>query len=156
MLCPSVTRDQSPLKDRQATAFSLVEVTMALGIVSFGLLSVMGLMPVGLSTLRNAMDQTVEGQIVQKVSGRFLLTPFSKLQTDYAAGTNFYFDQEGEEVAQSNATYEVKAKKPTGAVYPGASEESTNSLCMIPVEVKRLGSSSAGNSFNVFIPNSGN
>jgi type II secretory pathway pseudopilin PulG len=39
------------------SAFSLVEVTLAIGIVSFALLAVVGLLPVGLKTVKNANEQ---------------------------------------------------------------------------------------------------
>ncbi len=38
-------------------AFSLVEVTLALGIISVSLLSLIGLLPAGLGVLRESMDQ---------------------------------------------------------------------------------------------------
>ena len=44
-----------------ATAFSLVEVTLALGIAAFCLIAVFGLMPVGVQTNRNAISQTGRG-----------------------------------------------------------------------------------------------
>ena len=45
-------------------AFSLVEVTLALGVAAFCLLAVFGLMPVGLQTNRNATSQTAATNII--------------------------------------------------------------------------------------------
>jgi len=45
-----------------------VEITIALGLVSFIAVSVVALLPTGLSVMRNAMDQTVEEQIVRSIS----------------------------------------------------------------------------------------
>ena len=39
-------------------AFSLVEVTLALGIVSFGLVSVLGLLPTGVNMAKESSDET--------------------------------------------------------------------------------------------------
>jgi uncharacterized protein (TIGR02598 family) len=50
-----------------ATAFSLVEVTLALGIAAICLIAVFGLMPVGVQTNRNATSQTAAGNIISAV-----------------------------------------------------------------------------------------
>jgi type II secretory pathway pseudopilin PulG len=54
-------------------AFSLIEVTLALGIISFALVAVMGLLPTGLSTQRHAVNQSfgVQGlnDVVQALQG---------------------------------------------------------------------------------------
>lgn len=53
--CPSVS------------AFSLVELTLALGIAAFCLMAVFGLMPVGVQTNRNATSQTASTSILANV-----------------------------------------------------------------------------------------
>lgn len=55
-----------PWRSRQ-TAFSLVEVTLALGIAAFCLIAVFGLMPVGVQTNRNAKSQTAATSILSNV-----------------------------------------------------------------------------------------
>jgi len=49
------------------TAFSLVELTLALGVAAFCLLAVFGLMPVGVQTNRNATSQTAAAGIMAAV-----------------------------------------------------------------------------------------
>ena len=49
---------------RSIAAFSLVEVTLALGIAAFCLIAVFGLMPVGVQTNRNATSQTAATNII--------------------------------------------------------------------------------------------
>lgn len=39
------------------TAFSLVEVTLALGLITFALVAIMGLLPTGLASIKNANEQ---------------------------------------------------------------------------------------------------
>jgi uncharacterized protein (TIGR02598 family) len=53
--------------DFTAAAFSLVEVTLALGIAAFCLIAVFGLMPVGVQTNRNATSQTAAMNIISAV-----------------------------------------------------------------------------------------
>ena len=48
---------------RSVAAFSLVEVTLALSVAAFCLMAVLGLMPVGLQTNRNATSQTTATNI---------------------------------------------------------------------------------------------
>jgi hypothetical protein len=52
---------------QRAPAFSLVEVTLALGIAAFCLIAVFGLMPVGVQTNRNATSQTAAIAILTSV-----------------------------------------------------------------------------------------
>jgi hypothetical protein len=65
-------------QSRHGRGVSLVEVTIALGIVGFAAVTVMALVPVGLKSLRNSIDQTVVSQIGQQISSDILQTPFSR------------------------------------------------------------------------------
>jgi type II secretory pathway pseudopilin PulG len=49
---------------KSCAAFSLVEVTLALGIVSFSMLAVVGLLPVGLKSIKNANEQAGAANVV--------------------------------------------------------------------------------------------
>jgi hypothetical protein len=60
-----------------ATAFSLVEVTLALGIAAFCLIAVFGLMPIGVQTNRNATSQTAATNIMAAVVADLRATPNS-------------------------------------------------------------------------------
>ncbi len=62
-------------------AFSLVEVTLAIGIVSFAILSVLGTMSVGLSTVRDAKKDTTSAQIASQIGSGMSQTPFTNLAT---------------------------------------------------------------------------
>lgn len=55
--------------------FSLVEVTLALGICGFCLIAVFGLMPVGVQTNRNAISQTAAASIMAAVISDLRATP---------------------------------------------------------------------------------
>ena len=49
-------------------AFSLVEVTLALGIISFGLIAIMGLVPKGLGIVKESADEAAALNILAAVS----------------------------------------------------------------------------------------
>ncbi len=54
--------------------FTLVEVTLALGILAFCLVAILGLMPVGLDSFRNASRQAEAATLLRQI-GVSLLTP---------------------------------------------------------------------------------
>jgi uncharacterized protein (TIGR02598 family) len=49
---------------RSRSGFSLVEVTLALGVAAFCLLAVFGLLPIGLKTQQTAIEETAASRIV--------------------------------------------------------------------------------------------
>ena len=92
-----------------AAAFSLVEVTLALGLAGFCLIAVFGLMPVGVQTNRNATSQTAATNIMAAVVADLRATPKpnpTSAQFAMTYGTNrcadgcsqppLYFDSAGQ------------------------------------------------------------
>lgn len=74
---------------------------MAIGIVSFAFVGVLGLIPTGLNASRQAMDVSVGSQIAQRVINEAQQTDFSVLTS--ATGTNpRYFDEQGNEVTAAD------------------------------------------------------
>lgn len=61
------------------TAFSLVEVVLAVGVISFAFVAILGLLPAGLHQFRQAMDTSVGAQIAQRVIQDCQLTDFDTL-----------------------------------------------------------------------------
>lgn len=57
------------------SAFTLIEVTLALGVVSFCLLAVFGLLPIGLNTNQNATEQTAAAGVATAISADLRSTP---------------------------------------------------------------------------------
>jgi hypothetical protein len=62
---------------RVTSAFSLVEVTLALGIAAFCLIAVIGTIPIGVQTNRNAKSQTASTNIMSAVISDLRATPVS-------------------------------------------------------------------------------
>src|SRR5437763_16587945 len=54
------------MKNRQH-AFSLVEVVLALGVVSFAIVAILGLVPTGLKTSHSSQDETRATQLAQAI-----------------------------------------------------------------------------------------
>lgn len=98
---------------RGDAAFSLVEIALALGIMAFALVSVFGLMPLGLSTFRKASDISVGWQIAQLIIGEAQQTDYDTLlgsshvnqTTPFSKEPFRYFDnQGGEQAGKQSAT----------------------------------------------------
>jgi type II secretory pathway pseudopilin PulG len=90
------------MKGHVTSAFSLVEVTLALGIAAFCLIAVFGLMPVGLQTNRNAKSQTRATNLMAAVMSDLRATPSIKttslqfcIPLTTSTTTTLYFDSEG-------------------------------------------------------------
>jgi Tfp pilus assembly protein PilV len=54
-------------RNQFCNAFSLVEVVLALGIISFAIVAILGVFPVGLNTGHSAQDETRAPQIAQMI-----------------------------------------------------------------------------------------
>ena len=83
------------------SAFSLVEVTLALGVAAFCLIAVFGLIPVSMQTNRNATSQTASTSIIASVVTDLQATPIANstsAQFGITFGTNatLYFDGAGQ------------------------------------------------------------
>jgi len=80
---------------RRSRGFSLIEVTIAIGIVAFAFVALLGMLPVGLRTFTDSIDATVEAQIAQRLFGEAQQIKFSDLST--LADSGRYYDAEGTE-----------------------------------------------------------
>ncbi len=110
-----------------AAAFSLVEVTLALGIAAFCLMAVFGLMPVGVQTNRNATSQTAATNIVAAVVADLRATPSasatsSQFAITFGTARTLYFDGAGQFTTSlsANSRYQVNVtfpSSPTGLSY---------------------------------------
>jgi len=69
---PRINNQQSEIGNRQS-AFSLVEIVLALGVVAFSVIAILGLFPVALDAARESQRQTTATLIAQTV--------FSELKT---------------------------------------------------------------------------
>lgn len=131
-------------------AFSLVEAVISIGIVSFAMMGILGMVPVGLATFRNAMNLTVESAIVQEVAGDLQRTDFANLK----AGT-FYFDEQGLRVGGADDptriyTVEVAAPQPLDAASLVAPDAATR----ISIQIQNRAEPTVTNRHSVIIPRS--
>ena len=142
------------------SGFSLVEVVLALGIISFSLLTILGLLPVGLNVLREAGEASTRARIVQKLHGEILLMPFAKLDDQFADQT-WYFDEYGERVDETDtssvALYKVETQL-TSPRYPNSGQIATDineSLKAVELQFTKLHGNSNVVQSVIWVPNSG-
>lgn len=88
---------------RQDWAFSLIEVTLAIGIIGFALIAILGLVPIGQNAARDAADDTRGSLIEQDVFARVrasidsaatFTTPTTVFPSP-PSGPNFYYTNDG-------------------------------------------------------------
>ncbi|MDR0532341.1 MAG: Verru_Chthon cassette protein B [Verrucomicrobiales bacterium] len=123
-------------------AFSLVEVTLAIGIVSFAILGTLGTFSVGLTTIHDAKNDVAYAQIVSQVSSMVLQTPFDQIQSTNA-GDTLYFDQAGKQLDNSSgAVYRAALEVTPGgeSAYPGAQPELSSSAKSVQITVSTVNS----------------
>jgi uncharacterized protein (TIGR02598 family) len=101
-------------------SFSLVEVTVALGVTAFCLVAVFGLLPVGLKANQNSISQTAAGSILSAVISDLRATPknaSSSIQYGITFGseTTLYFDNESRSSSSlgPNSRYQLTIKFPS-------------------------------------------
>ena len=84
------------LSDR-AAGFSMIEVTLALGVAGFCLIAVFGLLPIGVQTNQRALSQTAATTILSSVVADMRATPTTattstQYQITFGTAKTLYFD----------------------------------------------------------------
>lgn len=144
----SARHDRSSSRRRSA-AFTLVESVVAIGIVSFAMLSILGLIPVGLGTFRQAMSLTVETTIVQAVSGELMRADYTNL-----ASTNICFDQEGNKVAESDKQRLYTARVLAPEALDAGDLVNSEAARKVPIQISSSTHPETTNSYFVIVPRS--
>ena len=105
------------------SGFSLVEVTLALGVTAFCLLALFGLLPLGLQANQNSTSQTAATSVLPSVIADLRATPRTSptsSQYDITFGTakSLFFDAEGRAVTPTDPNaaprYRVTISFPPG------------------------------------------
>ncbi|MDF1861898.1 MAG: Verru_Chthon cassette protein B [Verrucomicrobiales bacterium] len=128
---------------RKEKAFSLVEVTLAMAIAAVALVSIIGMLPQGMKTMRDAGDRAIQARIHQQLLGELQMTPFgssgnSPLE-DYDE-LEIYYDAQGEEIGDSS----------NNAVVKGSFEHIYTARVAVPEDGEATPKSVGGSSFDGF------
>ena len=147
------SRRATPWAER---GFTLVEVLLALGIVSFAFMALCGMLPVGLKTYRDAMDATCRANIVRVVSAELAQSPYTTINATLTnTDKDRYFSDQGLVVTNAaDARFCVKyVNVLSGTSLFGAIN---SSLKPVTIEISAVQGGSSLSRFTVFIPNNGN
>lgn len=122
------------------SAFSLVEVTLSIGIMAFALIVTVGLLPTGLSTFRASMDRTVGAQIAQAIISEKSKEDFGNLIG--ATGPEVkYFNDEGQETERDADdrvfAAQVEIIYPVSVPSTGSSRFDHFSLAQVRIQIVR-------------------
>jgi len=114
------------------SGFSLIEVAMAIGIFSFCLITIMGLIPVALKTTRSSFDKNIETRMLQATRANLTHTPYSTLP---GAGS-LVFDSEGTEILLPSSTeirFRVSYTNISTTVLPGGQTAAKLTTALISI-----------------------
>lgn len=98
----------TPCLSRDERGFSLVEVVIAIGLLTFVLLVIFSLMPAGMASLQEANRQIVETEIFNIFGAELSATPFAKIDDYVSSRFPAYFGNNGNEVAAGEAVFTVR------------------------------------------------
>ena len=113
--------------------FSLVEVAIAIGIISVAFIPILRLVPMGMNNFRNSSDTSIGAQISQQVVNQIQETDFTTLLT--AQQPTLYFDAYGAALPGANgALYDVCVRVSQAPVLPGAQSGNQN-LATVTVQI---------------------
>ena len=132
-------RRTRPYRRNSLGGFSLVEVAMAMAIVGFAMISLIGLLPMGLSNFRQAMNNTVESQIVQSITNQIQLSSFNNLTT---STTPSYYDADGNLLTSA-----------AGAVYTATTTVSSVQSPKYPVTLSNSAGAATADAITITIVN---
>lgn len=80
--------------------FSLIEVTIAMAIAAFALVTLLGLIPQGMSTMQQAGDEAITARIHQQILNELQMSDFDLLRSTYDQRV-LYYDSQGEELGSN-------------------------------------------------------
>lgn len=114
--------------DTRNKAFSLVEVAIALGIVSFALIALLGLMTASLNSGKRAYEDTTIASLTQRVVTEIKTNTFANLA---GLDRDLYFTYDGTPVAGTDGAYyrcRLQSLAHASADLPAAAKNSAHGL----------------------------
>jgi uncharacterized protein (TIGR02598 family) len=94
----SPTKFTLRLRAKGPSAFSLIEVCVAIGIVAFAMMTSVGILPMAMDVFQKAKRDTIHANILIRISGEANSIPFDRLEEIQGAR---YFDEQGLKVSEA-------------------------------------------------------
>ncbi len=116
-----------------ASGFSLIEVTLAIGILGFCMVSIMGLLSVALKFSRQSIDRNLETRMLQNIRAELGQVPYSLLPAE----GSYFFDAEAYRLAsdagEDRKAYEATYQTVSEATLPSGQTNGRVSTCKIRI-----------------------
>jgi len=138
-----------------ASGFSLVEVVLAIGVFSFALLTIFALVPVGLNTNKDSVQQTESAHLISLIEADIRATPklsstssiFGVTLSTNASSMNVFLNEDGSSVSASAAQ---TAKYRVTLTFPGSSGRNATPLHILVTWPAAVTASNAPGRLGVF------
>lgn len=94
----------SPSSPSHRPGFTLAETAIAVTIIATVMITLIGLIPVGLDQLRQASNTAADARILQAVAGDYQMRTWSEIveQQTQGGASDFYFDGQGTRVPKGD------------------------------------------------------
>jgi uncharacterized protein (TIGR02598 family) len=126
-----------PTHPHSSAGFSLVEVTLALGIAAIGLTALLGLVPWSLDLLRESASDVAEAKIIQTVAADYQMTDWGQRSKKMKpADKEYYFDQRGLQVPKGTFAHLFTAQARVDDKNPRLAGDATDNVYLRRVVVK--------------------
>ncbi len=134
-----------PVPRKSKGGFSLVEVTLAIGVIAIALIPMLGLIPTGLGSFDSALKQSAAREIADRITADIRQTNPDELATLYGGqGQERQFDNQANPVSPSDASGVFRAvaklSDNTGGVAEGrfgskSNLKDNNSLLLVEIQI---------------------
>lgn len=101
---------------RDARGFSLIEVVIAIGILAFSAMVILGLLPTGLTSFQRSSQSTVAARLATEVQSELQQVGLTNFVTDTT-----FFDADGQQTNAPASVYVVYRTVVTNAALSGSS-----------------------------------
>lgn len=120
--------------------FTLAEVMIAMGIVASVMVALLGMIPLGVRSVREATNLTISGRIAQEVISNVQQANWADVLTNYN-NKAFKFDNEGFLIRGAQAkgqthSFEARVQVPTAPINIGKTVYDVSTLKKILIEVE--------------------
>ena len=131
-------RAQNPIAPSRQPGFSLIEVTIAMGIVATVMVGLLGMIPLGVRSVREATNLTITGRIAQEVIGNIQQANWKDIEKSFDKKI-FYFDNEGFLIRSGNKetpSFQARVQMDSQKVIIGTTNYALSTIRKILIEVE--------------------
>lgn len=149
---------KTPTRSIRSRAFTLIEVVLALGVVSTALVSLLGLMALAFTMLRESIDTTTHSQVMQSLSSEIEMLDYSEItgSPGYVGKFPRYYDEAGQIPTNPELRlYEVTVEVKSSAIPAAGGLALSTSSKKLNVTIKNLHNRFATREYGLWVVDNG-